>query len=131
MDTLYDMIGCGYAGIRKPDPRIAKAILRALENNGSVVNVGAGAGSYEPLDRYVVAVEPSLTMIAQRPAGSAPVVQASAVSLPFINDSFDAAGRDLLIGGYRTYRVGTVATCDKAPALESVGLVFHDASDVC
>ena len=90
MDTLYDMIGCGYADIRKPDPRIAKAILSALGNDGSVVNVGAGAGSYEPLDRYVVAVEPSITMIAQRPAGSAPVVQASAVSLPFVNDSFDA-----------------------------------------
>lgn len=90
MDTLYDTIGCGYADIRKPDPRIAKAILCALGNNGSVVNVGAGTGSYEPLDRYVVAVEPSITMIAQRPAGSAPVVQASAVSLPFVNDSFDA-----------------------------------------
>ena len=91
MDTLYDTIGCGYANIRKPDPRIAKAILCALGNNGSVVNVGAGTGSYEPLDRYVVAVEPSITMIAQRPAASAAVVQASAVSLPFMNDSFDAS----------------------------------------
>ena len=90
MDTLYDTIGCGYADIRKPDPRIAEAVLRAIGNNGSVVNVGAGAGSYEPPDRHVVAVEPSTTMIAQRPPGSAPVVQASAVSLPFMNDSFDA-----------------------------------------
>ena len=90
MDTLYDRIGCGYAGIRKPDPRIANSILRALGNCGSIVNVGAGAGSYEPFDRYVVAVEPSKTMIAQRPAGSAPVVQASAVPLPFVNGSFDA-----------------------------------------
>ncbi|MCZ0955078.1 MAG: methyltransferase domain-containing protein [Rhodospirillaceae bacterium] len=91
MDTLYDTIGCGYANIRKPDPRIAKAILCALGNSESVVNVGAGTGSYEPLDRYVVAVEPSITMIAQRPAASAAVVQASAVSLPFMNDSFDAS----------------------------------------
>ncbi|MDE0002068.1 MAG: methyltransferase domain-containing protein [Rhodospirillaceae bacterium] len=91
MDTLYDTIGCGYPDIRKPDPRIAKAILCALGNNGSVVNVGAGTGSYEPLDRYVVAVEPSITMIAQRPPGSARVVQASAVTLPFMNDSFDAS----------------------------------------
>ena len=91
LDTLYDTIGCDYADIRKPDPRIAKAILCALGNNESVVNVGAGAGSYEPLDRYVVAVEPSITMIAQRPPGSAPVVQASAVSLPFVNGSFDAS----------------------------------------
>ncbi len=90
MQALYDQIGCGYANIRKPDVRIAKAIRRALGDRGSVVNVGAGAGSYEPLDRHVVAVEPSTTMIAQRPAGSAPVVQANAVSLPFINDSFDA-----------------------------------------
>ena len=91
MDTLYDMIGYGYAGIRKPDPRIAKHVLRAIGNHESVVNVGAGAGSYEPLDRHVVAVEPSLTMIAQRQAGSAPVVQASAVSLPFVNGSFDVS----------------------------------------
>lgn len=91
MDTLYDTIGRGYADIRKPDPRIAKSILRALGNNGSIVNVGAGAGSYEPTDRYVVAVEPSKTMIAQRAAGTAPVVQASAVSLPIMNDSFDAS----------------------------------------
>lgn len=91
METLYDRIGRGYANIRTPDERIAQAIWRALGDSGSVVNVGAGAGSYEPRDRHVVAVEPSVTMIAQRPAGSAPVVQASAVSLPFMNDSFDAS----------------------------------------
>ena len=91
MVALYDAIGRGYAGIRKPDPRIAKAIRRALGDADSVVNVGAGTGSYEPPDRYVVAVEPSMTMIAQRPARSAPVVQATAMSLPFKNDSFDAA----------------------------------------
>ena len=90
MGALYDTIGGGYARIRKADPRIAESILRALGDNDSIVNVGAGAGSYEPLDKCVVAVEPSMTMIAQRPAGSAPVVQASAVSLPFKNDSFDA-----------------------------------------
>ena len=89
MYALYDTIGGGYARIRKPDPRIAKLILRALGDNDSIVNVGAGAGLYEPFDKCVVAVEPSMTMIAQRPAGSAPVVQASAISLPFKNDSFD------------------------------------------
>ena len=91
MVALYDTIGCGYAGIRKPDPRIAKAIQHALGDADSVVNVGAGAGSYEPSDRYVVAVESSMTMIAQRPARSAAAVQATAMSLPFKNDSFDAA----------------------------------------
>ncbi len=90
METLYDRIGRDYANVRKPDARIAQAIWRALGDSGSVVNVGAGTGSYEPRDRQVVAVETSMTMIAQRPAESAPVVQASAVSLPFTNDSFDA-----------------------------------------
>ena len=91
MVALYDTIGCGYAGIRKPDPLIAKAIRRTLGDADSIVNVGAGAGSYEPSERYVVAVEPSMTMIAQRPARSASVVQATAMSLPFKNDSVDAA----------------------------------------
>ena len=77
--------------LRKPDPRIATATRRALGAADSVVNVGAGVGSYEPPDRYVVAVEPSMTMIAQRSARSASVVQATAMSLPFQPDSFDAA----------------------------------------
>ena len=91
MAALYDTIGRGYAAVRKPDPRIAEAIARGLGDAHSVVNVGAGTGAYEPSDRPVVAVEPSTTMIAQRTAGSAPVVRATAMSLPFKNDSFDAA----------------------------------------
>jgi len=73
------------------DPRIAAPIWRALGDARTVVNVGAGAGSYEPVDREVTAVEPSEVMIAQRPAGAVPVVQASAEQLPFADDSFDAA----------------------------------------
>jgi SAM-dependent methyltransferase len=88
---LYDMIGIGYRALRRPDPRIAAAILNALGPATSVVNVGAGAGSYEPVDRRVVAVEPSREMIRQRPAGAAPVVQASATALPFRAGAFDAA----------------------------------------
>ena len=91
MVPLYDRIGRDYSARRKPDPRIAEAILRALGDAGTVVNVGAGAGAYEPTDRQVVAVEPSMTMIAQRGAGSAPVIRASATALPFRDDSFDAA----------------------------------------
>ena len=91
MAALYDTIGRGYAEIRKPDPRIARAISSGLGDAHSVVNVGAGTGAYEPSDRAVVAVEPSTTMIAQRTAGSAPVVRATAMALPFKNDSFDAA----------------------------------------
>jgi SAM-dependent methyltransferase len=88
---LYDAIGRGYRTYRRPDPRLAASIIRALGDAVSVVNVGAGAGSYEPADRRVIAVEPSTAMIAQRPAGSAPVVRASAIELPFRDASFDAA----------------------------------------
>jgi len=88
---LYDAIGRDYRAHRRPDPRVAAAVTRALGDVATVVNVGAGAGSYEPTDRRVVAVEPSAAMIAQRPAGSAPVVQASATDLPFRDAGFAAA----------------------------------------
>tara|TARA_R110000751_G_scaffold2018_17_gene9967 strand:+ start:47152 stop:47877 length:726 start_codon:yes stop_codon:yes gene_type:complete len=89
--SKYDLIGKGYAHLRRPDPRIAEAIHMHLDDARSVVNVGAGSGSYEPVDREVVAVEPSSDMIAQREAGAAPAIQASAEALPFGDDSFDAA----------------------------------------
>ncbi len=89
--AVYDRIGTTYGATRRPDPRIAAAILEALGGARSVVNVGAGAGSYEPTDREVLAVEPSATMIAQRPPTAAPALQASAESLPLPDDSFDAA----------------------------------------
>jgi SAM-dependent methyltransferase len=91
MGQLYDQIGIGYARRRRPDPRLAARIVQALGAAETVVNVGAGAGSYEPLDRYVIAVEPSLTMLRQRPQGSAPVVRASATHLPFKEAAFGAA----------------------------------------
>ena len=90
MNALYDTIGRGYANYRKPDPRIAALILDALGDARSVVNVGAGAGSYEPCGLDVVAVEPCVTMIAQRPPHAARVIQASAENLPFPDKSFDA-----------------------------------------
>ena len=91
MGQLYDRIGKTYADYRRPDPRIAAAIRRALGSAQSIVNIGAGTGSYEPTDRNVVAVEPSPVMIAQRPSSAAPVVRASAMNLPFGDDAFDAA----------------------------------------
>src|SRR6266850_1722401 len=91
MAELYDAIGQGYDLHRRPDPRIASAIVAALGPADTVVNVGAGAGSYEPRDRRVVAVEPSRAMIGQRRPCSAPVVQASATALPFRDAAFDAA----------------------------------------
>lgn len=89
--ALYDTIGTGYSEVRGEDPRIAAAIWAALGDARTVVNVGAGTGSYEPRDREVTAVEPSELMIAQRPAGAAPVVRATAEALPFEDGAFDAA----------------------------------------
>jgi len=89
--AAYDRIGMGYGRHRRGDARIAARIERALGDARTVLNVGAGAGSYEPAAREVVAVEPSAEMIAQRPADAAPAVQASAEELPFEDDSFDAA----------------------------------------
>ncbi|MCK2218191.1 class I SAM-dependent methyltransferase [Actinomadura sp. ATCC 31491] len=87
----YETIGLGYSQHRRPDPRIAGQIEQALGSATTVVNVGAGTGSYEPRDRRVTAVEPSTVMMRQRPPGSAPVVQGYAESLPFPDRSFDAA----------------------------------------
>jgi len=91
MSDLYDSIGTGYRRFRRPDWLIAASILRGLGATSSLVNVGAGAGSYEPRDRYVVAVEPSMTMIRQRPLASAPVVRGSGSALPFRDGAFDAS----------------------------------------
>jgi SAM-dependent methyltransferase len=87
----YDEIGRTYSVTRHPDPRIAAAIWQALDDPETVLNVGAGTGSYEPTDCELVAVEPSPVMIAQRPRDAAPVVQARAEELPFSDDSFDVA----------------------------------------
>jgi SAM-dependent methyltransferase len=87
----YDAIGQGYAAYRVADPRLARVVRRALGNARTVVNVGAGAGSYEPTDLVVVAVEPSTVMAAQRPPHRPPAVLARAEELPFIDDAFDAA----------------------------------------
>jgi len=91
MDAVYDTIGVNYSELRKPDRRIEAMIGTALGSAKTVLNVGAGAGSYEPADRQVTAIEPSLEMIRQRPAGAAPVVQGRAEELPFGDASFDAS----------------------------------------
>ena len=91
MTNVCDETGGGYSLTRRPDPRIATRILEALDDAGSALNVGAGTGSYEPRDRLVVAVEPSATMIRQRPAGSAPAIQGVAEALPCVDGAVDAA----------------------------------------
>ena len=88
---MYDRIGGGYTRGRREEPRIAAALHWVLGDADSVLNVGAGTGSYEPRDRPVVAVEPSAVMVAQRPAGAAPAVRATAEALPFADGSFGAA----------------------------------------
>ncbi len=87
--ATYDCIGATYADTRRPDPRIAARIHQALGDATTVINVGAGTGSYEPSET-VWAVEPSAVMIAQRPAGSARALEASAESIPLADDSADA-----------------------------------------
>jgi SAM-dependent methyltransferase len=90
-DADYGAIGRSYANYRQPDRRIAARISQALGVARTVLNVGAGAGSYEPAGRLVTPVEPSASMRAQRPPGLAPAVDATAEDLPFADDSFDAA----------------------------------------
>lgn len=91
MRTAYDKIGVNYSDLRKPDPRIEAMITGALGPAETVLNVGAGTGSYEPIDRSVTALEPSIEMIGQRGGSAAPVVRGYAESLPFGDKTFDAS----------------------------------------
>jgi SAM-dependent methyltransferase len=89
-EPVYDSIGRTYASTRRPDPRVQQAIWAAIGDARSVVNVGAGTGSYEP-PATVLAIEPSAAMIAQRPAGGAPAVQATADRIPLADGACDVA----------------------------------------
>lgn len=86
----YETIGAGYAASRQADPRIADQVLDAIDDAATVINVGAGSGNYEPEDRRTLAVEPSPTMLAQRP-GTVPAVRAVAEHLPVADDRFEVA----------------------------------------
>jgi SAM-dependent methyltransferase len=87
----YELNGGVYSTTRRTDPRIARYIHRPLADARNVLNVGAGTGSYEPVDRYVIAVEPSAVMRAQRPTSLPPAVIAHAEALPFADRAFDAS----------------------------------------
>jgi ketosteroid isomerase-like protein len=104
--AIYDQVGSGYAQRRRPDPRVAGAIRAGLGDARTVVNVGAGAGAYEPADRCLIAVEPSSVMIAQRPPGSAPAVVASAGALPLADATVDAAMATLTLHHWPDWRAG-------------------------
>ena len=91
MQALYDAIGTRYSTYRRPDPRIARVVCAELRQAATIVNLGAGVGSYEPGDRELIAVEPSRLMISQRPGSARPVVQACAEFVPFRDGAFDVA----------------------------------------
>ena len=110
MAARYDVIGRTYATTRSTDPRIAARIWAALGDARTVLNVGAGAGSYEPPDRDVTAVEPSAVMRAQRPPGAAPCVAGVAEALPFADDSFDAVMGSLTLHHWTDWRAGVAET---------------------
>ena len=90
-DANYGIIGTGYARYRRPDPRIAAYIINALGNARTILNIGAGPGSYEPSGRAVTAAEPSASLRAQRPSWLPPAIDAVAEDLPFEDNSFDAS----------------------------------------
>jgi SAM-dependent methyltransferase len=102
----YDRLGEGYGSRRRADPRIAARIWSALGDARTVLNVGAGTGSYEPTDRIVQALEPSRVMIGQRPEGAAPCLQGRAESLPFAKGAFEAAMAVLTIHHWEDWRAG-------------------------
>ncbi|AIJ21321.1 hypothetical protein [Amycolatopsis methanolica] len=101
MADAYRSLGRGYSAVRQPDPRIARQVHAALGAAATVLNVGAGAGSYEPDGRNVLAVEPSATMLRQRPPGSAPAGCAVAGHLPCVDDRLDAALAVLTVRHWR------------------------------
>jgi Methyltransferase domain len=113
MRAAYDAIGRDYGTQRRPDARVAAAIRAALGDAARVVKVGAGTGSYEPVDLRVVAVEPSRVMIGQRRAGAAPAVQGAAEALPFADGAFDAAVAVLTLHHWRD-RAVIIVTWDPA-----------------
>jgi len=113
--SRYDAIGVDYASRRREEPAWARAIVAALGDAASVVNVGAGTGNYEPRDRPVVAVEPSRTMLGQRPQGAAPAVCGGAEALPFADRAFDAALAVLTVHHWRDPSAGLAELARVAP----------------
>jgi Methyltransferase domain len=105
-DANYGVIGKRYADFRRPDPRIAELVAQALGDAKTVLNVGAGAGSYEPTDRVVTAVEPSASMRDQRPAELPPAIDAVAERLPFPDHCFDASMSTFSVHQWKDFHAG-------------------------
>ncbi len=126
MPTLYDSIGRGYAGLRRPDPRLAFAIEQGLGAARTVLNVGSGTGSYEPGGRSVFALDPSAEMIAQRGPGAAPACRGIAEALPFRDDAVDAAMAVLTVHHWSDWRAGLAEM--RRVARDRVVILSFDAS---
>lgn len=105
-DFDYERSGDGYAQIRRPEPAFATRIRRALGGASTLLNVGAGSGSYEPTDLTVTAVEPSASMRSQRPLHLTEAIDAVAEELPFDDDSFDAALASVTVHQWRDLPAG-------------------------
>jgi SAM-dependent methyltransferase len=123
---LYDTIGATYTVTRRTEPRIAARIWAALGDARTVLNVGAGTGSYEPTGPDVTAVEPSALMRAQRPAGAAPCVAAAAECLPFKDQSFDAA---MAVSTVHHWQDPIAGLREMRRVARRVVVFTHDASD--
>ncbi|MER7498688.1 class I SAM-dependent methyltransferase [Nonomuraea pusilla] len=123
---LYDTIGAHYTATRRTEPRIAARILAALGDARTVLNVGAGTGSYEPPDRQVLAVEPSALMRSQRPADAAPCLIGSAESLPFDDGSFDAA---MAVSSVHHWQDPIAGLREMRRVARRVVVFTHDTSD--
>jgi SAM-dependent methyltransferase len=102
----YDQIGKTYGLTRQEDPKIARLVLDQIDTYQSVLNVGAGTGSYEPSERFVVAAELSWSMIRQRRSGAAPAVQTDALQLPFPDNSFEVSLAVLTLHHWKDWRRG-------------------------
>ncbi|WP_285563968.1 MerR family transcriptional regulator [Streptomyces sp. RTGN2] len=123
---LYDAIGGAYTATRRTEPRVAAQIWDALGDARTVLNVGAGTGSYEPADRAVTAVEPSAVMRGQRPAGSAPCVAAAAENLPFEDRSFDAA---MAVSTVHHWEDPTAGLCEMRRVARRVVVLTFDTDE--
>ncbi|WP_083975166.1 MerR family transcriptional regulator [Kitasatospora mediocidica] len=124
---LYEVIGSAYPATRRTEPRIAEQVWAALGDARTVLNVGAGTGSYEPPGREVTAVEPSAVMRALRPAGAAPCVDASGERLPFADQSFDAA---MAFSTIHHWQDPIAGLREMRRVARRVVVFTHDASDV-
>jgi SAM-dependent methyltransferase len=116
--SVYDSIGVDYVAHRRADPRWEASITEKLDAGGRsrvVVNVGAGTGNYEPVDRAVIAVEPSKVMVGQRPPGAAPAVRASGSALPLPSGCADVAMAILTLHHWDDWAAGLAELCRVAP----------------